>query len=320
MTLLPITLTVLLGCHDFTGELERIGFVSNLRGAPGAAWTPAHPMAAGTAATLTAATDLSDPEKEEPPLVTGSILKRDDLNATAEAHQLHFTAPMDGRATVLFDGETRDWFRIDFAEARRMSVRPTLDVLFDVPATTPTRLGLVIGAEVPLELGLVDTDGRALGWNPEQLALTPTDAVSLWQPGDGPGRVITHDGAPGEIGAVLADYAGVALDGPELIALTSDDIDDITLHSWVNESDDAWQAVALAVLSRDDMRVLGGGVDWTWSAGELPTDEVLPGDVLALQVPGDVAEVTLTARGGGALETLIIQRPSPTPEPTPAHR
>lgn len=222
---LLLTPLALVGCHDFVGDLGRIGFVSDLRVAD-SAWTPEHPIASGSTARFLPVSlfdaegnERTDVEAEEAALrgsTTGRRLTSWTEEGELEGPDLLAVTAERGSGWVHFEGIEHDRFELSFVPAAdvvflRLFERPVEDerggeVEIEVEVVVQEGpLVLAAGEAAILALDVVDRRGRSLGWVPDEVDLEATGGVSAWL--DGGGLVVVGDAD----GAVAVSLLGEEL-------------------------------------------------------------------------------------------------------------
>jgi hypothetical protein len=156
---------VLSGCWEFTGELERIGFISNLATGDITPWHPDDGIALDTEAAFTAQEILDGQDDEHLPRVQGTVKGRLELLESTDR-----SVVVTGRSGVIrFDGEATDLFRVQFRPIHEVAVQDFAHVVSEQPRDLPQSFGVPIGVPVHLVPTLRDRRGDRLGWNPDQL-------------------------------------------------------------------------------------------------------------------------------------------------------
>lgn len=158
-SILPALLLV--GCHEFEGELGTLGFVSNLIVRPDQRWSPAHGVAADSPLEV-AAVSIIGVESEERPQVeaaaSGSLIALDPTGG-----DIAITGEAGDRGRLQFWGEAHDRLSIRFAAPVDVALYPPMgaDELGDIllQAATPVALYPMI----------LDAWDQPLGWSPELL-------------------------------------------------------------------------------------------------------------------------------------------------------
>lgn len=219
---LLLTPLALVGCHDFVGDLGRIGFVSDLRVAEGA-WTPDHAIAGGgTARFLPVSlfdgegnerTDLEDEELQLRGSTTGRRLTSWTEEGPTEGPGLLAVTAERGSGWVHFEGIEHDRFEVSFVPASEVVFLRLLEGSGEVDGEEEPELVVLDGAlelsggeAALLALDIVDRRGRSLGWVPEEVDLVATGGVSAWL--EGGGLVVVGDGS-GELAvSLLGDELG----------------------------------------------------------------------------------------------------------------
>ena len=165
------TLLLLLGCYDFAGDEDRIGFVSDLQTRSGVKWTPEHAIAGGSNPTFYAVAEVGAEDDEELPEVWGFV---DELPFEAEEpYVLRVEGPQRGTDEVVFEGELVDHFELRFRPAREV-------VLTDLVGEELDQVALVASSEVVLGVEVRDRWSRPLGYRLEDLELEADGGVSAW--------------------------------------------------------------------------------------------------------------------------------------------
>lgn len=261
----PLTAALLLaGCHDFTGALGRLGFVSNLRLSHAAPWTPDHPVAAGVFAEIMASERLTgSADPDQPPEVQGAA--GGGLIAampSIDGAQVAFTGDDGDTGVVRFWGEVDDHFRVRFARAEEAVLIHPMDAYFGMPPAD--RVALVAGEDVVVDVALLGADGGALGWPRDDLHVVGQGGVSAWMEGEALHLVADADGSV----HVRVDGVGAWVVPVEAV---SPDVDaEVEVLRATVEEERA--AMAVRWLG-DGTRLLGAPVDWPHT--EENTDVVL---------------------------------------------
>ena len=179
---------LLAACYDFEGEAGVLGFSTNLIAGP-ATWTPDRAVARGT-------TLVAQPTEW---LETGAdVTETDGLEQKSRR----------SAGTLWWEGH--DGFHARFARAQSGHLVDPSRAVLGLPALEP-KFAVVAGTEVIVSAGLVDRRGQPLGYDPADLTVDASGALSAWVEPDG-GLHISADGAPGEPG-----FLTVALNDRELI-------------------------------------------------------------------------------------------------------
>lgn len=248
-----LTALLLVGCHDFTGELGRIGFLSNLRISGEEAWTPASPIAAGAFAEVAASERLTGTEDEDRPLAVEGYVGAGltaAMPALEEAH-VAFTGAHGDNGTVRFWGEVDDHFAVRFAQAEQAVLVHPKDHHFGVEPAQG--VALVTGEDVVIEVALLGAGGEALGWPRDELQVVGQGGVSAWLEGDALHLVADADGS------VFVSVDGVGEWSVPVEAVSAEDIAEVTIE----QIRPGPEVAAMAVSWRDaDTRVFGAAVSW----------------------------------------------------------
>jgi hypothetical protein len=247
-------LLLLVGCHDFEGELGQIGFSSNLILRPGQPWTPDHPIAAENPVEI-AAMSLLNHDTDAPPEVEASVSER-LISLDPESGHIAFTGAAGDAGRVHFWGEATDRFSVRFSEPRSAVLFPLLS---DDPIDT---LLIQDGGVATLATVINDLWGVPQGYDPALLSFTGCGAE--------------HD--PSGILTLSTDTdctLEVSLDSLPLLSTSvtlvpADAIDqlELTAEHTETESGRALQVSARA-WTADGMEVYGLQPDWSASGGTI---------------------------------------------------
>lgn len=182
----------LLGCHDFVGELGRIGFVSNLQMHALSPWSPEQPIAAGSFVKIMAQQRMNS-DSTEPPVVQGAASGDLVQMAAEEDRVVEFTGGSGDRGTVRFWGELDDQVHVRFAPAETALVSHIWDSNLDT--ALQDELTVVPGETVILKVSLFSAQDEALGWPEDSLQVTGERGVSAWMDGAAVNIVADGEGA-----------------------------------------------------------------------------------------------------------------------------
>ena len=187
--LLALGLVSLTGCYEFAGELEKLGFNSNMVVDGGLDWTPDHPIANGALAEFKAVDVVGQDVDGELP-VNGTVAGL--TTRFSDGPTLGITG-RDGRARVQFEGAHRDHFRVSFRAPVGAELVDVLAVAHGAADTAfPEDFGLLAGSSREIGVSLRDRRGRALGYVAEDLVLSGEGAVSGWYV-DGEHRLVAEE-------------------------------------------------------------------------------------------------------------------------------
>jgi hypothetical protein len=291
------------GCYDFTGELGRIGFVSNLSVRADQKWDPTHPIASGTRAEFVAVEVVGTGSEEEPD-VTGRVRGR-SLEVEEDGATVAVRGIGRARGTATFRGEARDRFSFGFLPASHLTlVDPVLAAIAEEDVDTGA-VGVVPGATLVLWPEVVGPRDQVLGWDPEALVPSAGGPVSAWR--EGAELHFAADGRAGERGTVDLQYLGRTLSEVEVVLAEPDDVEDLELLTEVIVLDEGMLVIASVVGRLEDgTRLHGIEPDWSWSDGEAD-DEPERGDALVLGLEHPAAFVDVEAD----LDGLVVQERVP---------
>jgi hypothetical protein len=295
---LSLALVSLTACHQFTGDAGALGFASNLKVDGMVDWSPRQPVASGTHVRV-AATELLHPsegQSTEDPQVVGRVTGNVDVAATDEPSVVAFTGVGRTSATVRFVGDAEDWFTARFAPVVVGGLSPEPALLDrDLAAAD---LALVPGSTAALCPSLTDRRGRSLGYDPADLTVDASGAVSAWLDADG----LVHlaaDGGDGEAGTVALAWKGRTVWEGDVAIVDASAADDLTITTHAFPSGDG-DLVPIAVIAAwaDGARLLGAPIEVT-AAHALDQDENAPSLVGVDLAPDEVATpVAITATLG----------------------
>ena len=302
--LLALGLISLTACYDFAGELDKIGFDSNLVVDGGKSWTPDHPIANTSRAVFEAVEIVGDKEDRKPE-VTGAVSGDASLRFVDE-RSLGVTGS-DGRARVRFDGELTDHFKILFRA-------PVAAELVDVHAVAhraretalPEAFGMLEGTTREVGVSLTDRRGRSLGYVQEDLVLGGDSGVSAWRE-EGEYRLVAEGAG---VSTISVGYGDHWFDTSRVYTVSPEDIGALVVHHVVVDApmeDDTLIQVAVWAEGRthDGLPVLGIPVDWSWT-DIVDADVGVYGDtlrVLAKELPSDSIA---SARWGDLMATVRL--------------
>jgi len=298
--LLVGSLSGLTGCYDFTGDLGRIGFVSNLSVRADQKWDPTHPIASGTRAEFVATAIIGEDSRQDPD-VSGTVRGR-SLEVEASGARVAVTGTGHARGKASFRGEATDRFSFGFSPATRVAlVDPVMAALEEEDLDTGS-IAVVQGATVTLWPELSDARGRTLGWDPDDLEAAADGPVSAWM--EGAEVHLAADGRPGARGLVDFQLLDTSLSDMEVRVTDAGAVRELEILTGVAELDDGTLLIA-AVVGRlaDGTRVHGIDPDWTWTGAEEIDDEPERGDAIALTLLPDGEPVEVEA----SLDDLVVK-------------
>jgi len=263
-----LLIAILPGCYEFTGELDKLGFTSNLALGSLGSWNPDHGIAQGTAARFSA-TQLLDSDDGEPPNVSAVAKGRLDVLAS-EGRDIVVT----GRGgTIRYDGQTTDLFRVDFRPIDEVVLQDGFALLAGLDEVLPQHFAMVVDVPMPVTASMVDRRGEPLGWATDQLEVFMEPMGS------------THDDesilVPLEVGegSILAGYAGNDWEPHRVRVIEVDEIASVELQVDMLPDAAGWLVRARA-WTEDGLVVWAPPVTWN-----------LPGD----------GDEPLVGRGHGAV-------------------
>jgi hypothetical protein len=184
-----------LGCYEFQGELEAIGFRSNL-GRPLLPWSPVQPIARGAVVTVQAVHEIGAGGWESVPPRAVPRLEGEAAQAVAlDVDLATFLAQAEGEAELTWTGpNVQDRFGVTVREAasarvldplRHYLLRNEVAVVGEVPEDPGPDVHLVGGAPYLLDLVLFDADGALLAHAPDLLAIHPDVGLPAGPDGHG---------------------------------------------------------------------------------------------------------------------------------------
>ncbi|MBW1879136.1 MAG: hypothetical protein JRJ84_12295 [Deltaproteobacteria bacterium] len=267
------------GCYDFTGDLGRIGFVSNLSVRADQKWDPTHPIASGTRAEFVAV-EIIGKDSEEEPDVTGRVRGR-SLEVEEDGPEVAVTGAGHARGKVSFRGDATDRFSFGFSPASRVTlVDPVLAAMEEEDVDTGA-IAVVRGATLTLWPEVTDARGRVLGWDPDDLEPSAMGPISAWR--EGAEVHITADGRAGARGLVDFQLLGASFSELEVLVADMDAIQELEILTEVTEFDEGTLVIASVVGRLEDgTRLHGIAPDWSWTGGEEVDDAPKRGDVIVL--------------------------------------
>ena len=296
LVILPIalSLSVLTGCHDFTGQRVELGFVSNLHLNSSKKWTPEHAIAAGSEAQFKVSGVIDSKDNPEEFQFAPSTKGRLRIIEIGE-NILRITGKKGTRGTVQFRGRDKyDFFGVRFARPEGVELSDPLDEFFDVESDS---FAIVRGSQAEIQLQLTDVKGKILGFVPDDLTVEAWGGLSASTGDLAELRVVADDAS--STGEVFIQHQGRPIEEITIPLIDEDEIYEVELLSRLIESDDGEDLVGILAVAwlEDDTRALGVDVDWTWTRGVVEGEEEQRSDLLVLGVDELPLEVEATING-----------------------
>ena len=299
---IAIGLAALTACYDFSGDLDRIGFDSNLVVDGGRPWTPEYGIANASRVEFEAVDIVGDDDDRKPD-VTGTVSGR-AVQAFVDGRNLGLSGS-DVRAVVRFQGELVDHFKVAFRAPDQAELVDVVAAALDHDAIAlPEVFGLLEGSTREVGVSLHDRRGRSLGYVPADLVLGGEGSVSAWFE-DGAYRLVAE--APGTA-AIGVDHAGTWISTSRIHVVSADEVVSLHLEGLVREPDGdrlTRGAVWAEGRTADGLPVYGIPVDWTVPA-LFDGDFDVEGDTLTLSEDDLPAGVVVTARWGDMQATYAL--------------
>ena len=241
------------GCVEFIGTHGTLGFESTLKVDGVDAWTPESGILSGARARFTVVS-RADQESTATPDVSGRAQGVKVITTTDDSITI---TGQRSRGSVTFDGEVLDSFRVAFRPAKTAYVvDPTL-TFAKVDARLPDRFG--VAGPYTITAALRDRRGRALGYDPAAVTLIGgTTSVIGSESGLELCPMTTDD--------FTVDVGGMLFPGPEVIAISPDAVESLTLetHALTSDEGEPFWLVRAVGHTAADLPVYGLEVDWTW--------------------------------------------------------
>lgn len=247
---LLLTCLALTGCYDFVGDRGHLGFSTDLVVDGVLPWTPERPVALGSVFTVAVTEDLQDPETEPEGYTAHTAAGLHLIEGDGERVEV----AADGPGTAWFTGPKHDGFSVRTGAAARAILAAPL-----VEAPALDALAIVVGARVPLALGLRDASDRPLGYPAQQWTLS-VDGGSATRLEDAPGVWWVRADRAGPL-AVSAEGPSEVVDGPELVGVERTDVTEVEL---VAIEDGASLLLVPVGWTDDELPVLGLRPAWAW--------------------------------------------------------
>ncbi|MBT3221349.1 MAG: hypothetical protein HN348_19880 [Proteobacteria bacterium] len=294
---IAISLSALTGCHDFTGQLVELGFISNLHLDSGHKWTPDHAIAAGSDVELKVSgivNSKDDPDEFE---LTPSVKGRLHLVEIGE-NLLRITGKKGNRGVVQFRGKDKyDYFNVRFARPDGARLADPLDDFFEIDSEA---LAVVAGSEADLHVQLTDTRDNILGFVPNDLTVEGWGGIDASTDSSGEMHLIADDNS--STGEISIHHQGRPIEELTLPVIDKGEINEVELISRVIDNKEGEDLVAVLAVAwlEDDTRALGVDVDWSWTGGAEAEEEersdllVFSDDELPLEVEATIDGQTWT--------------------------
>ena len=160
---------LLVGCHEFEGELGSLGFISDLIIRPNQHWDPAHGVAADSPMEIMAVSIIGVESEERPEVeasASGSLIALDPTTG-----DIALTGAAGDRGRLSFWGEARDRFSVRFVAPASVALYPPMG---------DTELSeVLLRAAMPVALypEIHDAWGQPLGWSSELLEVSGCGAA-----------------------------------------------------------------------------------------------------------------------------------------------
>ncbi|MBT3220274.1 MAG: hypothetical protein HN348_14400 [Proteobacteria bacterium] len=187
--LIPL-LVLAAGCAEFWGEEEMLGFESSLCfDSLSRCWNPKVPVAEGTTFSISAITHADAQEFGNPNATANVVDPAVLVTLDDDVNYLLLEAEVEGTSTIEWEGVFDDHFDVEVAAPVEMSFAdPVLEMIAAaeeaesinylhgfVPAAPESQIKVINDAQLALWLDLLDSQGRYLGYDPNDLELWGLD-------------------------------------------------------------------------------------------------------------------------------------------------